>query len=470
MDTIWQPELSVGAGPKYKAVIATIREGVAQGLLPVGQKMPPVRDLAWQLKITPGTAARAYTILTEEGLLRAEVGRGTFVAEPQSIEARLGPIEVDSTVHLTGGDTDHVNLYSPHLPSVGQAGLIRTLMAEIAQNPPSGLMHYPSKMGAKPARAAMAQWLAGTPIGPVSEADVVLTMGGQNSIMLIFQTILKGRRPAIFIEELAYPGFRRVADILRADVVPVQMDADGIIPEALAAAAERTPEGQILCTSPEVHSPTCRFTPTARREALVKVARKYDIQIVEDDCYRMGRAEGPGYRQLAPERGWYLSSLSKSITPALRIGCAVAPKGREGALSRTAEHTFFGLPTPISDLCAKLLIHPSLPDISEAARKGVEEYVKTAVNVLGSYDLHWRKDVPFLWLELPHGWRASAFCQAAETRGVQIRAAEEFACRESQSPHAVRFAINAGVSLASFEKAMHKMRDLLDNPSDHISV
>ena len=82
MDTIWQPELMDGQGPKYKAVAQSIRDGIAKGTLPVGQKLPPVRDLAWTLQITPGTVARAYTILTDEGLLEAEVGRGTFVAPP----------------------------------------------------------------------------------------------------------------------------------------------------------------------------------------------------------------------------------------------------------------------------------------------------------------------------------------------------------------------------------------------------
>ena len=92
------------------------------------------------------------------------------------------------------------------------------------------------------------------------------------------------------------------------------------------------------------------------------------------------------------------------------------------------------------------------------------------MNTLGSFDVRWRKDVPFLWLHLPKGWRASAFCQAAEKVGVQVRAAEEFAGRDAQSPHAVRMAVNGGVSLQSFEAAMERLRDLLDNPAEQINV
>ena len=476
MDTIWSKETLQESKPKYKAVVAMIRDQIASGGLTVGEKLPPVRELAWQLQITPGTVARAYTVLTDSGVLHAEVGRGTFVSDPSTTidkeagELPLNLIEIDVVHHNSGGDINTVNLFSPHLPNGGQAKLIRRLLGEIAQDPPSGIMHYPSRRSARPAREAMAKWLHGAPIGQIDPDDIVLSHGGQNAILLVFQTILRGRRPVVFVEELAYPGFRRAAELLRADIVPINCDKDGIIPAALAAAAERHPEAQVLCTSPEVHSPTCGFTPMERRLALVDVARKADLQILEDDCYRMGRAEGEGYRQLAPERGWYVSSLSKSVTPSLRIGCAIGPKGMSGALHRSAEHGFFGLATPMLDLTAALLSHPQLPDIMEASRLGVERYVKIAVNTLGGFDLRWRQDVPFVWLKLPQGWRASAFCQAAEKEGVQIRAAEEFAGRDAQSPHAVRMAVNGGVSLQSFEAAMERLRCLLDNPPDEIGV
>lgn len=476
MDTIWSPDVLIAAKPKYKAVVTMIRDQIAVGGLKAGQKLPPVRDLAWQLQITPGTVARAYTVLTDSGVLRAEVGRGTFVAEPGIdlskglAEPPLNLIEMDVIKHNTGPDQETVNLFSPHLPNGGQSELIRSILAEIAQEPPSGMMHYPSRRSAKPAREAMVRFLEGAPIGKIDEQDVVLCHGGQNGIQLVMQTVLRGRRPTVFVEELSYPGFRRGAELVRADVVPISCDGDGIIPEALEAATAQHPEAQLLCTSPEVHSPTCGYTPMDRRHAIVEVARKADLQIMEDDCYRMGRAEGVGYRQLAPERGWYVSSISKTITPALRIGCAIGPRGMAPALHRSAEHGYFGLSTPMIDLAAALLSHPRLPAIMERSRLGVEAYIKTAVNTLGSFDLLWRQDVPFLWLQLPQGWRASAFCQAAEKRGVQVRAAEEFACRDAQSPHAIRMAVNGGVSLQRFEAAMEALRDLLENPPEEIRV
>ncbi|MEM8653909.1 MAG: PLP-dependent aminotransferase family protein [Pseudomonadota bacterium] len=471
MDTIWSPELLDGPGPKYKAVMQAIRQRISDHDLTPGDKLPPVRDLAWSLGITPGTVARAYTLLTDDGTLMAEVGRGTFVAQPDEkgpLYADL-PLEVDSARHNAEAQTWNVNLFSPHLPSVGQATLIRRLLAEVAQDPPSGMMHYPTRIGGAPAREAAASWLGDAPIGSFNADDIVLANGGQNAILLVFQALLKGRRPAILVEDLAYPGFRRAAELLRADVIPVEMDAHGVIPEALEAAA-RAHDAQVFCTSPEVHNPTCGFTPVRRREAIADVARRYDLSILEDDCYRLGQAQAPSYRMIVPERTWYISSISKSITPSLRLGIAVAPKGKANMLRRTAEYSFFGLATPLTDLFAALLVHPDLPDLMGDARNGIGTYVHRAVNVLGGYDITWRKDVPFLWLRLPEGWRAGAFVQASAQQGVGIRAAEDYACRDARTPHAVRIAVNAGVSLQSFEAAFERLRVLLDNPPDQIGV
>ena len=78
-DTIWGPDLSQSEGPKYLALTGALRRAIRDGQLQPGEKLPPVRDMAWRLGMTPGTVARAYQLATQEGLLSGEVGRGTFV-------------------------------------------------------------------------------------------------------------------------------------------------------------------------------------------------------------------------------------------------------------------------------------------------------------------------------------------------------------------------------------------------------
>lgn len=472
MGTIWPDTLPSASGPKYKQVADTIRTAIDNGHLAVGAKLPPVRELAYQLSITPGTVARAYTVLTDEGVLNAEVGRGTFVSEPHADDTfGLGePIEIDVIAHNAPPSTSNdINLFSPHLPAVGQTKLIRMLLRDIADAPPSGLMHYPSQAGAKPAREGIVKWLEGLPIGPVAEDQVILANGGQNAISLLLQTLLKGRRPAVLVEELAYPGFRRAAELLRADVIPLAMDEQGVLPEALDAAA-RSHDAQVFCTTPDVHNPTGLRTPTERRQELARVAARHDLQILEDSCYMVRTGQSPSYRMLAPDRSWFVSSLSKSLTPSVRFGFAVGPKETAPLMRRTAEYGFFGVSTLITDLMAAVLNHPQLPQIEAEMRRVINLYLQSAVNRLGMYQLGWHPEVPFIWLVLPQGWRAGAFCMAAESAGVRIRPAEDYSSRNARSPHAVRIAVNAGVSLKAFENAMERLRVILDNPTSRINV
>jgi DNA-binding transcriptional MocR family regulator len=148
----------------------------------------------------------------------------------------------------------------------------------------------------------------------------------------------------------------------------------------------------------------------------------------------------------------------------------MAPRDKRVALRRAAEISSFGLATPMNDLGAKLLVHPDLPGIMADVEAGVARYVEAAARVLEGHGLVWRRNVSFMWLPLPSGWRASGFVRAAEEAGMKLRAAEEYAGREYNAPHAVRFAVNAGVSLESFEAAMVRLRGLLDHPPEGMGV
>lgn len=465
MGTIPLGDISGFDGPKYRAVAEMIRAAVSQGNIKESEKLPPVRDLAWELKITPGTVARAYTLLTDEGLLQAEVGRGTFVA-PQGDRTGSDP---QWLIQNPPRDSGIVSLFSPRLPDVGQVDAIRRALRQVADRPETDLLNYPTAGASDPARRAAARWLSTAQMGPVDPDRLVFTHGGQNGISLVMQCVLRGRRPVILVEELSYPGFRRAAELLRAEVVPVPMDGKGVIPEELDRLA-RTHSAQLFCTSPEVQSPTCVQTPLVRREAVAEVARARGFSILEDDCYRLAEARLPGYRMLLPDQSWYIASISKLLTPALRIGFAIAPRNNDTDLRRAAEFGYFGLSTPLAEMIGVLLGTDAITRLAAEVRAEVGRYIRAAVNALGSYDLSWNEDVPFFWLRLPEGWRVSAFCQAAEARGLKIRSAEDFAMRDARVPHAVRIAVNAHVTLASFEAAMLRLRDLLDNPPENIGV
>lgn len=466
MGTMWRADLGTKSGPKYRRVADTIRGAIDAGTLKVGTKLPPVRELAYQLSITPGTVARAYSVLTDEGILTAEVGRGTFVA------AKMLPVQDDvwsRKLHLfETQDPKHVSLFSPRIADMGQVAAIREALRKIADCDPHKLLNYPTRDAYEPVREAVAKWISTAPIGPVRERDIVLTHGGQNGLMITMQACLRGPNPVIMVEELAYAGFRRAADMLRANVVGVAMDEQGIRPDILELMIRKT-GATVLCTSPEVHNPTGLFTPLERRLEIVEVARRHNVHIIEDDCYRLGEAQAPSYRSLAPELAWHVTSLSKLLTPAIRVGFVVAAQGGVNMLRRSAEYSFFGIGQHTAELTRLLLTDPRMPQLMQDVREEMGRYVRVAVNALGGFDISWKRDVPFIWLRLPVGWRAGPFTRAAEAEGIQIRSADEFALRDGRAPHAVRIAVNAHVSIGKFEDAMLRLRVLLDNPPEQIS-
>jgi DNA-binding transcriptional MocR family regulator len=469
-DTIWQPDVSGAGKSKYKALAQAIREGIVSGQLSSGEKLPPVRDLAYRVGVTPGTVARAYSLLIDEGRLTAGVGRGTFVAGKTgggNIPLRA-PVMLDPVY----GPVARAHLLSPKVPDEGQSQLIRDGLQMLSRTMDAEhLLRYPTRVTDLAARQAFQAEVAEDSVGHFSTDDIVTAHGGQSAIVMILQTILHGANPVIAVDELSYGGFRSAALLCRAEVVPLPWDDEG--PDvAVFEALIKTKSVQVYFTASEVCNPTVRATSPARRIEMAKVASRYGVHIIDDDCYRLMKTTriGPSYRALLPELGWYVSSPSKTLTAALRIGFAIAPRAWGPALVRTSTYHSFGVARMITDLYAYVLAQPELPRIIQGVKARVATDVRAAVNILGGHRLNWSEDVPFLWLELPRGWRAAAFCTAAEASGVLIKPAEDFALREGRSVHAVRIAINGLMAHEDFVDAMGALRELLDRPAEQLSI
>jgi DNA-binding transcriptional MocR family regulator len=458
MGTNWVPDLSKAGRSKYKALADEIRSAVAGGVLPSGAQLSPVRELAYQLSITPGTVARAYSLLTDEGVLQAGVGRGTFVAEATT--------QVDDSVAWP----KVLNLRSPLLPDVGQSALLRDAMRATADTMPSQeFLNYPERTMDLPLRRALRRWMDDLPIGNFTAEDVVLAHGAQNALLLVMQTVLRGPDPAIAVENLTYPGFRRAAELCRARVVGIPSDSEGPIVSALERAVRE--EGvQMFCTSSEVNNPTVSATSRRRRREIANMAARLGLNILDDDCYVIGPHMAESYHSLVPGLGWYVSSLSKALTPALRIGYVVAPRERVQELARTSAYAFFGLSRPLSEVTLAFMSDPRLRSVAAKSRARMNELLRLTINHLGGHNVTWKEDVPFLWVQLPNGWRAASFIRAAEAQGVILKSAEEFVLRHARAPHAVRIAVNGQVDMERYEAGIVQVRQLLDNPREEFTV
>ena len=456
-DTIWPPNLSQAQESKYIVLVQSMRGAIRSGTLEQGYKMPPVRELAWQLGITPGTVARAYKIAADEGLVDTAVGRGTFVAG-QNLHMEPTPEPLISVV-----SPDSYNFRGVRVPDVGQDKVIHEVLGRLSREGQNPYIDYPTSQTDLAARQAVTGWIGPDRAGRMSADDIVLGLGAQNSVMMALQSVLHGANPVILTEELAYPGVRHAARLLRATLIGVEMDDEGIRPDRLEEAL-RKHGGQVLLTSAEAHSPTTTRTTLARKQEIARLAQTYQLQIIEDDCHTLTRPEDPAYRGICPERAWFISSLSKTLSAAVRFGYAVAPQGQSATARQVAQSSFYGLPQPIMDLCTELFRSGEAEDVRKRVAQTTAQRVREAVNILGKWDLSWRTDVPFLWLRLPQGWRGSSFARACEAERIQIKAADEFALPDGSAPNAIRISLNMQNERPDILEAVARISELLAKP------
>ena len=340
-------------------------------------------------------------------------------------------------------------------------------MKQIAQTVEDPYTEYPTSVTDLDARMAVVDWIGPNRAGRVGPDDIVLGLGAQNCVILALQCCLSGQQPVILTEELAYPGVRHAARLLRARLVGVEMDQHGIRPDRLTE-AYRSHGGQVLVTASEVHSPTTIRTSLERKQEIAALAEGVNLQILEDDCHRVADSDIPGYRAIVPDRGWYISSLTKSVSSTLRFGFAACPTGFAGPARQVAQSSYYGLPQPMLDICTRLIDTGAAGRIREEVLQIIRKRVQLAVNIMGQWNISWRPEVPFLWLRLPQGWRGSSFAMACEGQGVRIKPADEFSLQDGGAPHSVRIALNMALPEPAFEAALRKVSTLLSQPPANV--
>ncbi len=462
-DTIWHPDFANIDSPKYIVLIQSMRAAIRSGVLVQGYKMPPVRELAWQLGITPGTVARAYRLAAEEGLVETGVGRGTFVSGGLVVH------EAPQEALITENSANLIDFRGVRVPEVGQGREIRRIMALLARDERRNYTDCPNSKTDIKARQAVVDWIGPDRAGRLTPDDIVLGFGAQNTVMLALQACLHGPSPVILTDELAYPGVRHAGRLLRAQLIGVAMDDQGMRPDRLEEAL-RKHGGQVLLTASEAHSPTTIRTSLQRRQEICEIVRQYQLQIIEDDCHNVTRSEEPCYRGICPERAWLVSSLSKSVTAAMRFGYVACPRGQAAQARQVAQSSFYGLPQPIVDTCAELILSGAAERVRQKVEQVILERVRIAVNVLGQWEIRWRPEVPFIWLKLPQGWRGSTFARACEAEGIRIKPSDEFALPDGHAPNAVRLGLNPDIPIDAFEGALRTLSKLLAMPPANVDL
>jgi DNA-binding transcriptional MocR family regulator len=452
--TIWNPELGRAPGPVYRAIARVLEADVRGGKLEPGAQLPTHRALAGWLGVNVGTVSRAYAECEKGGWIRGEVGRGTFVRGRGSSRSDDGPAGSASAAPGSVIDLSaNVPVASPG-PDVASA--LRALAAEATDTAEGEWLGYRPPEGSLRDREAGRIVLAAHGVRVRAE-DVVLCAGAQHGLHASLAAVCRPGE-TVAVEELAYPGFRAAADARGLCVVPVEMDAQGLLPESLEAVCD-TSRPRALYLSPTVQNPTCSTLPLSRRQQIADIAQRRDVVIVEDDIHRMLAPEAPPpVSSLAPQTSIYIASLSKCLAPGLRVGYLAVP---EALRARVVEQVWgsIWMVSPLTAALASLWVDDgSFERVAAGRRAEALRRQQLAVEILcglpGDFRLRTARVGYHVWLELGAGWNATAFANATRERGVLVSPATAFFLGRGGAPHAVRISLSGASDRARLAAAL----------------
>ena len=450
--TIWTPDLTKRAGPRYRAIADALADDVRAGRLKDGTRLPTHRDLAGALRVTVGTVSRAYSEAERRGLIKGEVGRGTFVRRdhPQPLNFGMRAREEPSLIDL-----------SLNFPmSEAEDRPIRKGLLALSKDPRLGrLLEYLPHAGLPRHREAGTAWVARA--GLEARPEQIIVCNGAQHGLAIALTTFAPPGGVVLAESLTYPVFKTLAALLHLKIVGLPMDDEGLKPDAFEAACESS-AAKILYCIPTIQNPTATVMPEARRRKIAAIAQAHDVTILEDDIYGLLPKGRPlPIARHAPDHTVYVTSLSKTLTPGLRIGYVAAPRRLVDRMIPAMGATTWMASPLMAELAARLIEDGTADALLERRRKEAAARQALAAKILapppGAHPHSYH-----LWLPLPEPWRGEDFASQARQRGGAVNPGEVFAAGTVKAPPAVRVCLGAARSRAQLEKGLVILRETLE--------
>ncbi len=328
-----------GSRARLVSLHQQLRSAILDGRLRPGVRLPSTRALAAAHGVSRNTAVAAYDLLLSEGYISARRGSGTVVAatlpaspaRPRAAtrsafasrlarggRARLPPSRAEpATVPRCDfriGVPDAQGF--PHV-------IWHRLLRRVARELRGAAATDRDPQGQHVLREAIARHVSFTRAVACAPAEIVVTAGAQQAFDLLAR-VLGGRgRATVALEDPGYPPLRAVFAAHGARITPVPVDAEGLV-------VERIPRDcQVVCVTPSHQFPLGAVMSAPRRAALLELARRRGVVIVEDDYDSEFRfAERPLDALQTLDRAqsvFYVGTFSKSLTPDIRLGYLVAP-------------------------------------------------------------------------------------------------------------------------------------------------
>jgi DNA-binding transcriptional MocR family regulator len=204
--------------------------------------------------------------------------------------------------------------------------------------------------------------------------------------------------------------------------------------------------------------------PESRRLAIVDIARKYDVAILEDDALGRLHPNAPrSIASLAPDIAWYLMTMTKCITQGLRIAYLVTPSSPT-AQRRLApvEHLSCWHASPLSAAIVNLWVaNGAAAEISNSIAQECIARERLAREILANLDVRSTHGSMHVWVSLPARLHRAGLVSAAERQGVLLRPSEVFAVDDQSTPNAVRLSLSPPSNLVEVRNGLSIVRNLI---------
>ncbi|RWF28061.1 PLP-dependent aminotransferase family protein [Mesorhizobium sp.] len=438
--TNWLPDLSSGSGPLYQRLADSIESDIDKGVIDAGAKLPPQRDLAYDIGATVGTVGRAYQLLRERGLVSGEVGRGTYVLAQRAENPKVELEPAAQGTRPFDAPSGKLRFDSTAAPDVGQGAIIAEILARTAEDHPHDISSYTRDFPGRWYEAG-SRWLSRNSFRP-SPDSIVPTLGTHAAVMAAIAALTMPGDYVVF-EHLTYSQISRSAGLIGRRTALVATDNEGVDPEDFErVCAQKHPK--VMFLMPTAKNPTLVTMPAERRQAIAQIAREYNVALIEDDLYGdLTDDPTPLLAEYAPERTIVAGGLSKSVAAGVRGGWLSCPPAYRHRIRVAHKMMTGGLPFLLAEVGTRLVMSGQAGDIRKRCIAEIQARIAIVRETLEGFDFEARDNVPFVWLTLPDPWLSGTFKNACLAQGVLIDDEDEFkAGRSEQVFHGVRFGVS----------------------------
>lgn len=435
----------------YVAIADAMERDIRNGTLAPGEKMPTHRELARAVGVNVTTVTRAYREAEKRGLVISVVGSGTYVSSDSGCNTSLVDTDRDTGKLIEMGLVHPLYGMEPDIRPIVESVLHQVHLKELmAYTPPQGLYRH---------RLAGSEWMRryGVNAGP---DEVIVTAGAQHALNCIFSSVFQpGDR--IAVDCLVYPGVKTAARRCGVQLEAVEMDREGITPQALGAVCRRESVKGVY-TVPTMQNPTNASMSARRRAEIAEIIRQYDLTLIEDDQYRfLCEEKDATLSRLLPERSIYIAGISKAFYAGLRVAFTAAPARYCNRIAQAVVDTQWMAPALNVEIACECIASGTADEIIARKREEIRRRAERMETRLSGYRYRYLPGSMFAWLELPGDWSAGDFEKAANANGVNVIAAYKFSVGGSVPPNCVRISLTGADHCEDFEKGLEILRRML---------